>query len=570
MYKRQGSCIVTATRAATAVYAAATSNPVSVPVEVTPQQPLILSAGSASINVAGSTTLSTSGGSGGGTVTYGVNDGPCTVSVSTLTGTGPGACHVTATKAAEGAWGAATSNTITVTVSLAPQAALVLTATPASITTTGTSTLGTTGGSGTGAVTYAVTSGACTVVVTSLGATVSGSCTVTATKAADASYGPATSNAVTVNVGLAPQSALVLTASPGSVKVGEASVLGTTGGDGTGAVAYTVASGPCTVVGNALTGTVTGSCTVTATKAATSTYQAVTSGPVTVTVIAATQAPLVLTATPGSISVNASSALSTRGGSGTGAVTHALVSGPCTLSGSTLTGTAQGTCQVTATKAGDGSYGPSITNPVTVPVTLRTPPALVLTATPTSVGFGGSSVLATSGGIPGAPVSYGVTGPCYVEGGSLLGTSGGACVVVATQAETPAYGAATSNPVAVTVKERTTVFEYPHAIASVGQPFLLAPVTSGFTKPTFAVLYGNLPAGLRLDPATGVISGTPAGPAGTFDAVVTAYENNAYDAALVVIEVRGEAEIPTLSEWGLAILALGLALAGMRLARGGA
>jgi hypothetical protein len=48
--------------------------------------------------------------------------------------------------------------------------------------------------------------------------------------------------------------------------------------------------------------------------------------------------------------------LTTSGGSGSGSVTFAKVSGPCTVTGSTLTPTGAGTCVVNATKAGDASY----------------------------------------------------------------------------------------------------------------------------------------------------------------------------------------------------------------------
>jgi hypothetical protein len=220
-------------------------------------------------------------------------------------------------------------------------------------------------------------------------------------------------------------------------------------------------------------------------------------------------------------------------------------------------GTAAGQCQIVATKAADANYGAATSNPVTLTVNLLAPPALVLSANPTSIGYGGSSTLVTSGGISGGAVTYIVSGPCYVQGNTLTGTSAGSCAVTAGQAETSVYSAATSNPVNVTVMERTTVFSYPQAIATMGQPFVLAPVLGGFTSPTFAVLYGNLPAGLTLNPATGVVSGIPTGPMGTGDAVISVYENNAYDAALVVIEVQAALiPVPTLSEWALAILAV--------------
>jgi hypothetical protein len=49
-------------------------------------------------------------------------------------------------------------------------------------------------------------------------------------------------------------------------------------------------------------------------------------------------------------------ALTTSGGSGSGSVSFVRVSGPCTVSGSTLTPTGAGTCVVNATKAGDATY----------------------------------------------------------------------------------------------------------------------------------------------------------------------------------------------------------------------
>jgi hypothetical protein len=62
--------------------------------------------------------------------------------------------------------------------------------------------------------------------------------------------------------------------------------------------------------------------------------------------------------------------LSTTGGSGTGAVTYAVASGTCTISGSTLSATAAGTCTVTAKKAADTSYLEATSAAVSVTVTL--------------------------------------------------------------------------------------------------------------------------------------------------------------------------------------------------------
>jgi hypothetical protein len=116
-----------------------------------------------------------------------------------------------------------------------------------------------------------------------------------------------------------------------------------------------------------------GSCVVSATKAADSNYASATSSQVTVSVALATQSSLMLAASPSSVNVNGTSTLSTTGGSGTGAVSYTLVSGPCTLSGATLTGTGVGSCVVTATKAADSNYASATSSPVTVSVTLAAP-----------------------------------------------------------------------------------------------------------------------------------------------------------------------------------------------------
>ena len=80
------------------------------------------------------------------------------------------------------------------------------------------------------------------------------------------------------------------------------------------------------------------------------------------------QTTLVAVATPSSILTTGSSTLSTTGGSGTGAVTYAVASGSCTISGSTLSSTAAGTCTVTAKKAADSSYLEATSAAVTVTV----------------------------------------------------------------------------------------------------------------------------------------------------------------------------------------------------------
>ena len=75
-----------------------------------------------------------------------------------------------------------------------------------------------------------------------------------------------------------------------------------------------------------------------------------------------------LTVTTTSMTYGASYSLSTTGGSGSGAVSFVVDSGPCVISVATMTATAVGTCMVTATKAANGNYltASSVSTAITV------------------------------------------------------------------------------------------------------------------------------------------------------------------------------------------------------------
>ena len=97
---------------------------------------------------------------------------------------------ISADQAGNANYAAAAKVTVTVEFGKSEQNPFLAYATPPSITFNGTTMLAVTGGSGTGAVSYAVTAGAsvCSISGTTLTGIGVGTCTVTATKAADANY----------------------------------------------------------------------------------------------------------------------------------------------------------------------------------------------------------------------------------------------------------------------------------------------------------------------------------------------------------------------------------------------
>lgn len=113
------------------------------------------------------------------------------------------------------------------------------------------------------------------------------------------------------------------------------------------------------------------------------------------------QAALTARASSTAIELNNSATLSTIGGSGTGMVSYTLSSGPCALSGTTLTGTGVGTCMVIATKAADANY---LGSNDTVVVSVSTPK--FLTTPVPSVGVTSSNLTALNlGGTDGPALS---------------------------------------------------------------------------------------------------------------------------------------------------------------------
>ncbi len=148
--------------------------------------------------------------------------------------------------------------------------------------------------------------------------------------------------------------------------------------------------------------------------------------------------------------------LTTTGGSGSGSVTFALVSAGsagCALSGAVLSPTSSGTCTVSATKAGDGTYGSATTGSVTITVSKLTQSALTFTATATM--FGTNLTLSTSGGSGTGTVTYSLTSAgsagCSLSGAVLSTSSVGSCTVSATKASDSTYNSATTGTVSITV-----------------------------------------------------------------------------------------------------------------------
>jgi hypothetical protein len=453
--------------------------------------------------------LTTSGGSGTGAVSFSVTtagSAGCSISGTTLTNSSAGSCTVTATKAADDDYNEAVSPAATITISPIAQAALTISTTTGSFNSS--LDLDVSGGSDDGAVSYVVSgsggSAGCSVAGSVLSSTSAGTCSVTATMAGNTDYNPVSSGATTITFGKIVQAALTITTTSGSFN--SPLTLGVSGGSDSGAVTYTVGNAGtagCAVAGAVLAATSSGTCSVTATMAGNSNYNAVSSSATTITIGKIAQAGLSITSTSGSFKTPL--AITVSGGSDNGSISYSVDdpgSAGCSITSGVLSSTSAGTCAVTATMAGNGNYN-SVSSASTT-ITIAKTSQAALTITSTSGIYSSPLTLAVSGGSDNGAVSYTLdsagSAGCSISGGSLSATGAGTCSVTATMAANADFNAVSSPATTITIS-RVAVAA---AISSLSIAHFTTLSPGSFTfqiggTPSPALsASGKLPAGLSL------------------------------------------------------------------------
>ena len=419
-----------------------------------------------------------------GSIAYSVVSGPATVSGNQVTLTGAGTVTLQANQAAAGNYTAATATT---SFTVAPEAAtLTFTAIPAQTFGGAPFSVSATSASS-GAVTYSVASGPATISGSTVTLTGAGTVMLQANQAAAGNYAAATA---TTTFTVAPEAATLTFAAIPPQTFGAAPFSVSATSASSGAVTYSVASGPATISGSTVTLTGAGTVMLQASQAAAGNYAAATATTTfSVTTPTGTTAPkLAFVANWGETFGVAPFALSTTSLS-SGAVTYSIASGPATINGNTVTLTGAGTLVVQATQAAAGVYA-SATTTMSIPIkpgasglAFVAVPATAYTSTPLTL-----SVTSNSTGA----VVYSVTsGPATISGNMLTLTGIGKISLQATQAATTNYVAATATTsVGVTAQVPAITFA-----AIPDQIFSTAPITlnASSTSPapiTFAVLDG--------------------------------------------------------------------------------
>ena len=228
------------------------------------QAPLSIANSILTGHVGTSVTLITDGGSGSGALSFKATGKYCVVKTKYLSATMPTSCVVTATKAKDRNFNAASSHSVTFVFLGKTQSALVLHSTSLSGVAGKPVTLSTTGGTGKGAVSYQATGSHCTITKTSLTASAMTTCSVTATKAGLAGYANAISAPVVVT--FIPATFQIINSQTNGT-VGTPITVIAEGGSLTGTASYAVTGVGCTI--NASSGVLNASAAATCAVSAT-------------------------------------------------------------------------------------------------------------------------------------------------------------------------------------------------------------------------------------------------------------------------------------------------------------
>jgi hypothetical protein len=325
-----------------------------------------------------------------------------------------------------------------------------------------------------------------------------GTIVIAANQAGSTNYSAATQVTQSVLVNQVSQTITFATASPLTYGVSPITLSATGGGSGN-AVTFNVTSGPGTINGSTLTITGAGTVVVTANQAGSINYTAATQVTRNIIVNQASQIIVFAAASPVTYGVSPIS-LSATGGSSGNPVAFSLVSGPGTISGSTLTVTGAGTIVVAADQTGTANYMAATEVKVNIVVN---PASQTITFSPLTspVVYGVSPItLTATGGPSGNTVAFSiVSGPGTITGTTLTVKGAGTIGIAANQAGSSNYSAATqvsqsivANPAALTV-----------TAANATRPY-------GATNPTFT---GSVSGSVNGDTFT--VSGTTSATTGS-------------------------------------------------------
>ena len=434
-----GTCTIQATQAGNVTYAAAM--PVNQSFQIT-QESQTITFGTLSNRVYGTApfTVNATASSGLAVSFASTTTSLCTVSGTTVTLVAVGTCTIQATQAGNADYAAASPVNRSFSVTKASQ---TITFGALSNQAYGTApfTVNATASSGLAVSFASTTTSVCTVSGTTVTLVALGTCTIEATQAGNADYTSA--SAVNRSFSVTKWTQTITFGALSNQAYGTAPFTVSATASSKLAVSFASAtSAVCTVSGTTVTLVAVGTCTIQATQAGNTNYAAaspvnqsfqVTQGGQTITFGALSNQPFGIA--PFTVSATASSGLAVSFASATTSV--------CTVSGTTVTLVAVGTCTIQVTQAGNTNYAAASPVSQSFQVTQGSQTITFGALSNQPFGIAPFTVSATASSKLAVSFASATSSVCTVSGATVTLVAVGTCTIQATQVGNASYAAAT-------------------------------------------------------------------------------------------------------------------------------
>jgi hypothetical protein len=455
--------------------------------------------------------------------------GVCTVSGFTVTYVSAGLCTISADQSGNASYTAAAPVVRSFAINLASQS-ISFTQPGDQLVNGAPLVVAPTATSGLTPVLTSSTTGVCTVSGMTISFVSVGVCTILANQAGDSTFDAAPIASRSFDVDQAPQTITFLP--PADQFMDDVTlVLAPTASSGLTPVLSSSTTAVCTVSGLTVSFVSAGVCTIDANQTGDATY---TAAPAVSRSFTIDQVDQTITfAQPADYLIADSSlTVAPTADSGLTPVLTSSTTGVCTVSGMTITFVSTGLCTVAANQTGDATYAAAA--PVTRSFGIGFVSQTITFPQPLDVSLDDPSVLFTATtDAAGLTPALNSTTPtvCTVSGMTVTFVAPGLCTIVATQSGNATFAAAPPVSHSFQVVEIET--DSLDAMRA-GDPFTQQLSVLGAAGGGVWSTTTPLPAGLTLDPTTGVLTGTPTGP--TSQLMTFAYTENGvvHDATLLL------------------------------------
>jgi hypothetical protein len=459
-----GTCAVDADQSGNASYLAAPQAQQSFAVTLVPQAISFTSSPPAAALVGDPAYTIAASASSGLAVTFSLaagSAGVCTLTGSSVSFVGAGTCTIDADQPGDVTYQAAAQvqqSFAVVAPSASPQS-ITFTSTPPAAAAVGAAYSVSAAASSGLAVAFTIdasSAGVCSATGSSVSFTGTGTCTIDADQAGDANYQAAPQQQQSFAVGLASQAISFTSAAPTGVVAGDPAYTVTASSTSGLPVVFSADSssaGVCTVSGSSVSFVGTGTCTIDADQPGNGTYAAAARVQQSFGVgqpSAPSVQTITFTSTPPSAATvgGAAYTVSAVASSGLAVVFSAdsASAGVCTVSGSTVTPVAAGTCTIDADQPGNADYEAAARAQQSFTVGLD-PQTISFTSTPPAAAtVGGAGYAVSAAASSGLSVSFSIaaagSGVCSISGTTVSFTGAGTCTVNADQSGNATYAAA--------------------------------------------------------------------------------------------------------------------------------